>query len=102
MNLGVTRLLPRWCPAYRQHELGPGSRVEPVKACPDTAASLAGGERETSKRRIREELSTVAGHAGGLARSSCEASAYRSGGGAKGGVALADECDQPEGMESHE
>src|SRR6266849_10111707 len=40
-NLGVTRLLPRWCPAYRQHELGPGSRAEPVKACPGTAASLA-------------------------------------------------------------
>src|SRR5216684_4037263 len=68
MNLGVTRLLPRWCPAYRQHELGPGSRAEPVKACPDTAASVTGGERETSKRRIRKELSTVAGCAGGLAR----------------------------------
>jgi len=84
MNLGVTRLLPRWCPAYRQHELGPGSRAEPVKAGPGTAASVAGGERETSKRRIREELSTEAGHAGGLARSSREASACRSGGGAKG------------------
>ncbi len=84
INLGVTRLLPRWCPAYRQHELGPGSRVEPVKACPDTVASLMGVERETSKRRIREELSTEAGCAGGFACSSCEASAYRSGGGAKG------------------
>src|SRR6266852_2218366 len=70
--------------AYRQHELGPGSRAEPVKACPVTAASVAGGERETSRRRIRKELSTEAGHAGGLARSSCEASACRSGGGAKG------------------
>ena len=84
MSLGVTRLLPRWCPAYRQHELGLGSRVEPVKACPDTAAGVTGGERETSKRRIREELSTVAGRAGGLARSSCEVPACRSGGGAKG------------------
>jgi hypothetical protein len=84
MSLGVTRLLPRWCPAYRQHEPGPGSRVEPVKVCPDTAVSLAGGKRETSKRRIRKELSTGAGHAGGLARSSCEVPAYRSRGGAKG------------------
>src|ERR1022692_2261091 len=83
-NLGVTRLLPRGCPAYRQHELGPGSRAEPVKACPDTAAGLTGGERETSKRRIREELSTGAGCAAGLACSSRETSAYRSGGGAKG------------------
>jgi len=33
---------------------------------------------------IREELSTVAGRAGGPARSSCEVPAYRSGDGAKG------------------
>jgi hypothetical protein len=31
-NLGDIRLLPRWCPAYRQHEPGPGSRMEHVKA----------------------------------------------------------------------
>ena len=42
------------------------------------------GERETSKRLKREELSTVAGCAGGLARSSREIPAYRSGDGAKG------------------
>ena len=51
MNLGVTRLLPRWCPAYRQQEFGPGSRVELVKARLDTATSLTGGEREISKRQ---------------------------------------------------
>ena len=38
MSLGDTRLLPRWSPAYRQHEPGSGSRMERVKACPDTAA----------------------------------------------------------------
>ena len=27
-----------WCPAYRQHESGPGSRMEHVKACPYTAS----------------------------------------------------------------
>ena len=32
MSLGGTRLLPGRRPAYRQHELGPGSRVEHVKA----------------------------------------------------------------------
>ena len=32
MDLGDIRLLPRWCPAYRQHEPGPGSHVEHVKA----------------------------------------------------------------------
>jgi len=58
--------------------------MEHVKVCPDTAAGLSGGEREDSKRRNREEQSTVAGRAGGLARSSCEVPAYRSGGGAKG------------------
>jgi hypothetical protein len=80
---GDTRLLPGWSPAYRRHEPGPGSRMERVKACPDTAVERS-GERESSKRRIREERSTDAGRAGGLARSSCEVPAYRSGGGAKG------------------
>ena len=34
ISLGVTRLLPRWCPAYRQHEPGQGSRMERVKVSP--------------------------------------------------------------------
>ena len=42
MNLGDIRLLPRWCPAYRQHEPGPGSRLEHAKACPDIAVSAPG------------------------------------------------------------
>jgi hypothetical protein len=85
MSLGVTRLLPRWCPAYRQHESGPGSRTEHVKARLDMAAERKCAARgRTPSGRIRKELSTVAGRAGGLARSSWEASAYRSGGGAKG------------------
>src|SRR5664279_1442415 len=50
MNLGDSRLLPRWCPAYRQHEPGPGSRVEHVKARPETAGQhskrLSAGRRE--------------------------------------------------------
>ena len=41
-NLGDSRLLPRWCPAYRQHEPDPGSRPEHVKARCDTAASAPG------------------------------------------------------------
>jgi hypothetical protein len=85
MNLGDIRLLPRWCPAYRQHEPGPGSRVERVKACP----ILPAGEKPAARGRapsgrIREEQSTDAWRAGGPACSSCEAPAYRSGGGAKG------------------
>jgi len=52
MSLGVTRLLPRRCPACRQHESGPGSRTEHVKARFDTVAGeKIGGEREISKRR---------------------------------------------------
>jgi hypothetical protein len=58
--------------------------MERVKASPDTAAVPSAARGRSPSGRIREELSTVAGSAGGLARSSCEAPAYRSGGGAKG------------------
>ena len=34
MSLGDTRLLPRRCPAYRQHEPDLGSRMERVKVSP--------------------------------------------------------------------
>ncbi|THJ25656.1 hypothetical protein E7Y31_23275, partial [Candidatus Frankia alpina] len=51
-----------------------GFRMERGKACHDTAAPVGWGERERSKRLIREELSTDAGCAGGPARSSEEAS----------------------------
>ena len=84
MSLGGTRLLPRRRPAYRQHEPDLGSSTERVKASPDTAAGAPAARGRAPSGRIREEQSTVAGHAGGLARSSWEASAYRSGGGAKG------------------
>ena len=69
---------------YRQHESGLGSRMEHVKACLDTAAGKLVARGRTPSGGIRKELSTVAGCAGGLARSSCEVPAYRSGGGAKG------------------
>src|SRR4051812_39394305 len=83
MNLGDIRLLPRWCPAYRQHEPGPGSRTERVKACPDTVR-LVTGERESSKRRNPQGAEYRCGDAGGLARSSCDPPAYRSGWGSEG------------------
>jgi hypothetical protein len=84
MSLGGARVLARRRPAYRQHEPDQGSSMERVKAYPDTAAGRPVAIGRTPSGRIREEQSTVAGCAGGLARSSCEASAYRSGGGAKG------------------
>lgn len=84
MSLEVTRLLSRWCPACRQHESGPGSRMEHVKARLDTDTQQWVARGRTPSGRIRKELSTVAGRAGGLTRSSCEVPAYRSGGGAKG------------------
>jgi hypothetical protein len=83
-SLGVTRLLTRRHPAYRQHEPDRGASMERVKAHPETAADGLVARGRTPSGRIREEQSTDAGCAGGLARSSCEASAYRSGGGAKG------------------
>ena len=58
--------------------------MERVKVSPDTAAVPSAARGRSPSGRIRKELSTVAGRAGGLARSSWEASAYRSGGGAKG------------------
>lgn len=84
MSLGGTRLLPRRRPAYRQHEPDRGASMERVKVCPDMAAVPSAARGRSPSGRIREELSTVAGCAGGLARSSCEACAYRSVGGAKG------------------
>jgi hypothetical protein len=45
---------------------------------------MADGEREPAKRLNRKAVSTVAGRAGGPARSSCETPAGRGGGGAKG------------------
>jgi hypothetical protein len=84
MSLGGTRLLPGRRPAYRQHEPDLGSSMERAKASPDTAAVPSAARGRPPSGRIREELSTVAGPAGGPACSSREAPAYRSGGGAKG------------------
>jgi hypothetical protein len=83
-SLGVARLLPRRHPAYRQHEPDRGASMERVKAHPDTVAGRPATIGRAPSGRIREEQSTVARCAGGLARSSYEARAYRSGGGAKG------------------
>jgi len=83
-SLGVTRLLTRRHPAYRQHEPDRGAFMERVKAYPETVAGRLVARGRTLSGGIREGQSTVAGCAGGLARSSCEARAYRSVGGAKG------------------
>jgi hypothetical protein len=84
MSLGDIRLLPRWCPAYRQHEPGPGSRTERVKAYPDTALRVTVGEREDSEWRNPRGAEYRGGDAGGLAHSSCDPPAYRSGWGSEG------------------
>jgi hypothetical protein len=84
MSLEVTRSLTRRHPAYRQHEPDRGASMERVKAHPETVTDGLVAIGRTPSGGIREGQSTVAGCAGGLARSSCEARAYRSGGGAKG------------------
>jgi hypothetical protein len=84
MSLGDSRLLPRWCPAYRQHEPGPGSRMERMKARPIPSAATSVARGRTPSGGIREEQSTEAWRAGGPARSSCEPPAYRSGSGSQG------------------
>jgi hypothetical protein len=58
--------------------------MERVKVNPDIVARCSAARGRPPSGGIREGLSTVAGLAGGLARSSCEPAAYRSGGGAKG------------------
>ncbi len=82
INLGDIRLLPRWCPAYRQHEPGPGSRVERVKARLDTAPCPVARGKLRAAESVRGN--TEARRAGGLARSSCDPPAYRSGVGSEG------------------
>ena len=84
MSLGDIRLPPRWCPAYRQHEPGPGSRTERVKARPIRSAGWSVARGRAPSGRIREEQSTDAWRAGGPARSSCDLPAYRSGLGSEG------------------
>lgn len=89
-SLEDIRLLSRRRPAYRQHEPGPGSRVEHVKAWPDMTGQCPRSWGHMLVRGripsggIREGESTVAGRAGGLARSSCDPPAYRSGLGSEG------------------
>ena len=66
---------------------GPPARAVPtaIRRVPILPfAYEADGEREPAKRLNRKAVSTVAGRAGGPARSSGEASAGRGGGGAKG------------------
>jgi hypothetical protein len=90
MNLGDTRSLPRWGPAYRQHEPGPGSRTERVKAEP-IQLRMVRGERENLKQQNLRGAEYRCGDAGGPSRSSCDPPAYRSGLGSEGvGVVQAD------------
>jgi hypothetical protein len=57
MSLGDTRLLPRRCPAYRQHEPDPGSRMERVKVSPRYCCrKMSGDERERLKRQKPQEV----------------------------------------------
>ena len=81
---GSPVLPPRRHPAYRQHDPDRGASMERVKASPDTAAVPSAARGRPPSGGNREEPSTVAGRAGGPARSSCEARAERSVGGAKG------------------
>jgi hypothetical protein len=57
MSLGDTRLLLRRCPAYRQHEPDPGSRMERVKVSPrNCSREMSGDERECLKRQKPQEV----------------------------------------------
>src|SRR5689334_9220200 len=74
MSLADIRLLARWCPACRRREPGlrlPHGTGEGASRCWPVLSGPSG--REVPKRLNREGLSTVAGRAGGPARSSWEA-----------------------------
>ena len=95
MSLGATRLLPRWCPACRQHESGPGSRMEHVKARLDTDIEQVVREGEL---QAAESVRSRVPLRGALADSPVVAvKSLRIAVGVepRGGVILADECDQP-------
>ena len=72
MSLAGTRLLARWCPAWRRREPGLRLSCGTWESAPRYGRAFEGGERENPKRLKREGLSTVAGRAGGPARSSGE------------------------------
>jgi hypothetical protein len=108
MSLGDIRLLPRWCPAYRQHEPGPGSRAEHVKArtilriCARRRGGAGEARGRTPSGRIREGLSTVAR---ALADSSVVAVIHLRiavGWGAKGRGRPGERCGQPKGRKPRE
>jgi hypothetical protein len=84
MSLGDTRVLPRWGPAYRQHDLDLGSRLERAKARLETAAGVTGVVWENPERQKPRGGEYRRGRAGGLACSSCDPPAYRSGLGSEG------------------
>ena len=72
MSLAETRLLARWCPAWRRREPGLRLSCGTWESAPRYCLPGEGGERETPKRLKREGLSTDPGSAGGPARSSGE------------------------------
>ena len=62
MSLGDTRLLPRRCPAYRQHESDPGARMERVKVSPrNCCREISVARGSASSGRNRKRLSTGCG-----------------------------------------
>src|SRR4029077_18106237 len=95
-SLGVTRLLPRWCPAYRQHESGPGSRTEHVKARLDTVTEQwqEGELQAAESARSRVPSRDAPADSPVVAVKSLRIAV---GAEPRGGDVLADEGDQPGG-----
>ena len=95
MSLGVTRLLPRWCPACRQHESGPGSRMEHVKAHLDTDTERV--VREGELQAAESARSRVPSRDAPADSPVVAVKSLRIAVGVepRGGVVLADACDQP-------
>jgi hypothetical protein len=61
MSLAETRLLARWCPAWRRREPGLRLSCGTWESAPRYCLPGEGGERETPKRLKREGLSTDPG-----------------------------------------
>ena len=101
MSLGDTRLLPRRSPAYMQHESGQGSRMERVKACPDTATEewREDGLQAAKSARSRVPMRDMLADSPVVAVKSLRIAV---GVEPRGGAVLANACGQPRREESHE
>ena len=73
ISLGDIRLLPRWCPAYRQHESGIRLSYGTCERVPRNIRRETGGKREHPERQNPQGTEYRRAARGRTLLSSCEA-----------------------------